>query len=74
LPFGRAFLASAYALGGETERASAELTEACTLSTDDRYLSVARLKAVGDFGVPKVRALYEATYFASLRKAGVPAE
>ena len=25
-------------------------------------------------GVPKIRALYEATYFAGLRKAGMPEE
>jgi len=25
-------------------------------------------------GVPKIRALYEATYFAGLRKAGMPGE
>ena len=40
---------------------------------DDRYSSIARLKAFGYFGVPKIRALYEATYFAGLRKAGMPA-
>jgi adenylate cyclase len=70
----RAWLASAYALKGETERASAEFTEACTLSTDDRYSSITRLKAVRHWGVPKVRALLEATYFAGLRKAGMPEE
>ena len=41
---------------------------------DDRYSSIARLKAFGYFGVPKIRALYEATYFAGLRKAGMPEE
>jgi len=40
---------------------------------DDRFSSIARLKAFGYFGVPKIRALYEATYFAGLRKAGMPA-
>jgi hypothetical protein len=37
---------------------------------------MARLKATtaANFGVPKVRALFEATYFAGLRKAGVPEE
>ena len=40
---------------------------------DDRYSSIARLKAFGYFGIPKIRALYEATYFAGLRKAGMPA-
>jgi hypothetical protein len=29
------------------------------------------LKAVEYFAAPKVRALFEATYFAGLRKAGV---
>ncbi len=74
LPFVRAFLASAYALKGETERASAELAEARRLSGGGRFLSIAHSKTVFDFGVPKVRALYEATYFAGLRKAGMPEE
>ena len=68
------WLAAAYALKGDTERAAAELAEARRLSGDDRYSSIARLKAVGYFGVPKVRALFEATYFAGLRKAGMPEE
>jgi adenylate cyclase len=67
-------LASAYALKGESERAAAELAEARRLTRDDRFSSIARLQAVGYFGVPKIRALYEATYFAGLRKAGVPEE
>jgi tetratricopeptide (TPR) repeat protein len=72
----RADLAAAYALGGETERAAAELAEACRLSPDDRYSSIARLKAIRNLGVliPKIRALFEATYFAGLRKAGMPEE
>jgi adenylate cyclase len=67
-------LASAYALKGETERAAVELAEARRLSGDDRYSSIARLNAVGYFGVPKIHALFEATYFAGLRKAGMPEE
>ena len=70
----RAWLAAAYALIRETERATVELAEARKLSRDDRYSSFARLKALGYFGVPKVRALFEATYFAGLRKAGMPEE
>jgi adenylate cyclase len=70
----RAQLASAYALNGETERAEVELAEARRLSGDDRYSSLARLHAVGYWGVPAVRALYEATFFAGLRKAGMPEE
>jgi adenylate cyclase len=68
-------LAAAYALKGETERAAAELAEARRLN-GDVYSSMARLQAVAVayFGVPKMRALYEATYFAGLRKAGMPEE
>lgn len=74
LPIVHAHLASAYALEGETEHAAAELAKALQLSGDDRYASIARLKAVGFLGVAKIRALYEATYFAGLRKAGMPKE
>ena len=74
-PVIRGALASAYALNGQLERAVAELAEAGALSADDRYVSMARLKAIqGDWGVPKIRALFEATYFAGLRKAGMPEE
>jgi TolB-like protein/class 3 adenylate cyclase len=72
------YLASAYALKGETERAAAELAEARRLY--DRYSSIERLKAAGTqggpgyWGVPEIAALYEATYFAGLRKAGMPEE
>jgi adenylate cyclase len=71
----RATLASAYALKGDTERAPAELAEARRLNADDRYSSIARLKAtVRYWGVPKIRALYETTFFTGLRKAGMPEE
>jgi adenylate cyclase len=75
-PSPHVFLASAYALRGETERAATELADARRLVGDDRYSSIARYKAVAgaNFGVPKVRALFEATYFAGLRKAGMPEE
>jgi adenylate cyclase len=70
----RANLASAYALNGKTDRAAAELAEARRLSSDGRVSSIAHLKAAQYFGVPKVRALFEATYFAGLRLAGMPEE
>jgi adenylate cyclase len=75
-PVVHAYLASAYALRGETERAAAKLAEARELAGDDRYSSLARLKAFGHgrWGVPKTRGLWEATYFAGLRKAGMPEE
>ena len=67
-------LASAYALRGESTRAAAELAEARRLSGDDRFSSIARMRAAGDLGVPKVRELVEATFFVGLRKAGMPEE
>jgi TolB-like protein/Tfp pilus assembly protein PilF len=68
----RTFLAAAHALNGDNDRAAAELNEARSLVGDDRYSSVARLRAVESWGVPKIRALAESTYFAGLREAGVP--
>jgi hypothetical protein len=47
--------------------------EARRLKGSGSYVSIAQI-ANGYFGVPKIRALYEATYFAGLRKAGVPDE
>jgi hypothetical protein len=76
IPHDRSRLASAYALRGQIERATAELAEARRLAVDGRFSSIARLKAVPGpwWGVPKARALFEATYFAGLRKAGMPDE
>jgi TolB-like protein/class 3 adenylate cyclase/Tfp pilus assembly protein PilF len=79
-PNHRALLASAYALEGEIGAATAELAVARKLSRDGRLESIARVKAAGFhavpgyFGVPKVRALFETTYFEGLRKAGIPEE
>jgi tetratricopeptide (TPR) repeat protein len=70
--FPHAYLASAYGLIGDGGRAAAELTQARSLASDDRYSSIGRLRAVGPFGGPKIRALFEATYFRGLREAGVP--
>jgi hypothetical protein len=67
-------LASAYALKGDTERAATELAEARRLQSQGSYSSIARLRTRGYWGVPTVRALFEATYFAGLRKAGMPEE
>jgi adenylate cyclase len=70
----RAELAAAYALNSETDRAAAEFAKARRLSADDRLSSLTRLRASQFWGVPKTRALFEATYFAGLRKAGMPEE
>jgi adenylate cyclase len=76
IPFHRSRLASAYALRGETERAAAELAVTQRLDGGNLFSSIARLKTYPGawWGVPKIRALYEATYFAGLRKAGLPEE
>jgi len=68
-----AALASAYGLEGETARAAPELAEARRLAGEGSYSSIARLEA-GYYGMPKIRALSEATFFLGLRKAGVPEE
>ena len=71
----RSRLASAYALKGETERAAAELAEARRLDGGDHFSNIANLKARRwRSWQPKTRALFEATWFAGLRKAGMPDE
>jgi tetratricopeptide (TPR) repeat protein len=67
-------LAAAYALKGETERTAAELAKARNLSHDGRYSSVCRLSPRGYSEVPALRALYQNTLFAGLRKAGMSEE
>ena len=74
------FLAAIYGLRGEIEKAAANLAEARRQYPDGRYSSIARRKATGLYsipgywGVPEVAALFEATYFAGLRKAGMAEE
>lgn len=68
----RAYLASAYALSGDTGRAATELAEACRLSADNRYSSSARFWATGYYAMPKARALFEPTYVRGLNLAGMP--
>jgi TolB-like protein/Flp pilus assembly protein TadD len=68
------WLAAAYGLKGDTEKAAFELTEAKRLSGDDRYSSIARLETSGYFGIASIRKLFETTFFAGLRKAGMPEE
>ena len=72
----RSRLASAYALRGETDLAATELAEARRLDGGNLFSSIAHLKAYPGawWGAPKIRTLYEATYFAGLRKAGMPEE
>jgi hypothetical protein len=74
MAFPRSRLASAYTFGGETESAAAELSETRRLDGENRFSSIARLKGFPGawLGVAEIRALYENTYFAGLRKAGMP--
>ena len=77
LPFLHMLLASAYGLKGEPERAAAELTEARKLTGDDRFSSIASVKAFpGGYGgyTQTIRALIDATYIVGLRKTGMPEE
>ena len=67
----RTFVAAASALKGDTGRAAAELAEARRLVGDERYSSIARIRAITSWGEPSVCALAEGTYFAGLRKAGL---
>jgi len=68
-----AWLASAYALAGNGEGAATELVEARRLSGDNRYASIAGYKHANALGA-KTQALAEDTFFAGLRRAGVPEE
>jgi hypothetical protein len=72
-PSYRAWLASAYDLKGQTDRAAAELAEARRLSSGDRFSSIARAKAWYS-RTPTFDALLETTFLVGLRKAGMPEE
>jgi hypothetical protein len=47
------------------------IAEARRLTHDDRFSTIARLKASQHVGSAKVRALFEQTCFAGLSKAGI---
>jgi adenylate cyclase len=76
LPAFHLHLASVYALKGDTERAGSELAEARNLQGEGSYSSIVRflLDSQVRGARPEIRALYEATFFAGLRKAGMPEE
>jgi len=74
LHYVHAYLAAAYALKGETERAAAELAEARRLSGEGSWPSIARLMADTRYETPAIQADAEKTFYAGLRKAGVPEE
>jgi len=68
----RAWLAAACALDGDSERGAAELAEARRMG-GNRYSSIARTRAAYMWA-PEARALLETSFFAGLRKAGMPEE
>jgi adenylate cyclase len=68
--FVHAYLAAAYALKDETQRARWALAEARRLN--EGYASLASVKKSVWFTKPEIRALAEATYFPGLLKAGMP--
>jgi adenylate cyclase len=71
----RPYLASAYGLNGEPDRAAAELAGARRLSGNGSPSSIAHEKATTIASMsPAIRALFEATYLVGLRKAGLPEE
>ena len=72
LAFVHAYLAAAYALKGEAERARAALAEAQQLS--NAYSSLANVEKSNWYDNPEIRRLAETTYFAGLRRAGIPEE
>jgi TolB-like protein/DNA-binding winged helix-turn-helix (wHTH) protein/Flp pilus assembly protein TadD len=72
LPYIHAHLASAYALQGDSKRAAEALAEGRGLT--GLYSSIANVKANYPRPAPMVAALYESTFYAGLRKAGVPEE
>jgi TolB-like protein/class 3 adenylate cyclase/cytochrome c-type biogenesis protein CcmH/NrfG len=79
IPFIRGYLASAYALQGQTEQAAAQLAEAQRLDGVGNFSSIAHDKRRQSLSQnrgarPEIRALFETTYFAGLRKAGMPEE
>jgi adenylate cyclase len=69
-----AYLAAAYALNGDAERAATELSEARRLGGEGSYSRIARLRARTRYETQTARDLCEATFYAGLRKAGVPEE
>jgi adenylate cyclase len=70
LPFVHAYLAAAYGLKGDAERARKELAEAQHLSP--AYASLAQVEKSSWYNDPKIRAFAQATYFPGLRSAGMP--
>jgi adenylate cyclase len=72
-PWPHIWLASAYGLKDDLRRGGAELAEARKLMGSRAFSSILYMRA-GYWGEPGIRELHEATFFAGLRKAGLPEE
>jgi TolB-like protein/class 3 adenylate cyclase len=72
LPGPHAWLASAYGLKGEMDRAAVELAKARHLGRDNRYDSIARYRS--SWPESRIDELAQPTFLAGLRKAGMPEE
>ena len=70
----RWYLACAYGLKGELDRAAAELAEAQRLVGSDKYSTIARVRENGPLNTPALRDRFEGVLLAGLRKAGMPEE
>ena len=70
----RWYLACAYGLKGELDRAAAELAEAERLLGSDKYSTIARVRENGPLNTPALRDRFEGIFLAGLRKAGLPEE
>jgi TolB-like protein/class 3 adenylate cyclase/Tfp pilus assembly protein PilF len=68
------FLASAYGLNGELDRATAELAEAQALTRSDKYSTIAHVRTNGTLNTPATRDRFEGIFLVGLRKAGLPEE
>jgi hypothetical protein len=70
--FPHTLLASAYALKGYLDHARAELAEARRLKDgNDVYSSIARMRAIGYWGVPKVRAFRRSAQVRGARRVNI---
>jgi adenylate cyclase len=72
-PWPHIWLASAYGLRDDLRRGGAELAEARKLMGGRGFSSLLYMRA-GYWGEPAIRELHEATFFAGLRKTGLPEE
>jgi TolB-like protein/DNA-binding winged helix-turn-helix (wHTH) protein len=72
LPLIHSYLAAAHALNGDRERATAALAEAQRLSGNGGFDSLASIKGAAFFRPTTISDMLEASYFAGLRRAGLP--